>query len=353
MELVKEERQKKKETKYHGDQNAKELERELKAIDAAASAAAAADEKLFGRHREGEPAQPMFVPPPPPPPPPPLPLTEDNDDVVNEDDAIEPHIEPGAAAVKQEEEDPNVEADSGVYTVDGLTYQAGEKFEEKLVPDAYCQVFIEGAEDSDEEEWHDAMIMSVAIVPVPNTNLTLRRHTVAYFTSPTAEKETVLEDIPSDRLRIPVEVEVKTEEEIAPPLPPPQPDDENTGFGGWQTVSIRTVTAAEVAAKAAKDEAEEYAKERKKQQARAQAERETAMDASLEADDAMGAYDPSGTGRYKGLYIDNPEPVVVENAKFDVDEDGGSAAGVVFKKRKIATSGGGGLKGNRKRREND
>jgi hypothetical protein len=83
-------------------------------------------------------------------------------------------------------------------------------------------------------QWIDALILSVQLVAVPNTQLTQRKHTVAYY-APGADTETVLNSVPSDRLRLPKEVkEAKPVREVKPPPPP----DEHTGYGGWQTVSI-------------------------------------------------------------------------------------------------------------------
>jgi hypothetical protein len=85
-------------------------------------------------------------------------------------------------------------------------------------------------------QWIDALILSVQLVAIPNTQLTQRKHSVAYY-APGADTETVLNSVPSDRLRLPKEVKgLKEVKEVKPPPPP----DEHTGYGGWQTVSTCT-----------------------------------------------------------------------------------------------------------------
>lgn len=68
---------------------------------------------------------------------------------------------------------------------------------------------------------------------------------LAYFEAG-AEKETLLHDVPASAVRIPAGQggawPPPPEEE---PLPPPPPPDENTGLGGWQTVSTPSLLKRE------------------------------------------------------------------------------------------------------------
>lgn len=60
---------------------------------------------------------------------------------------------------------------------------------------------------------------------------------LAYFEAG-AEKETVLKGVEASVVRIPAgEGGAWPPAQDAPPPPPPPPKDENTGLGGWQTVS--------------------------------------------------------------------------------------------------------------------
>jgi hypothetical protein len=86
-------------------------------------------------------------------------------------------------------------------------------------------------------QWIDALILSVQLVAIPNTQLTQRKHTVAYYAAG-ADTETVLNSVPSDRLRLPKEA--KEVKEVKREVKPPPPPDEHTGYGGWQTVSTCT-----------------------------------------------------------------------------------------------------------------
>lgn len=53
----------------------------------------------------------------------------------------------------------------------------------------------------------------------------------------------------------------------------------------------------------------------------------------MDADDAMGSYDPWGTGKYKGFEIAKDVPRGPEDEAAGASADGGGAA-VSFKKRK-------------------
>ncbi|KAG5182306.1 hypothetical protein JKP88DRAFT_348981 [Tribonema minus] len=259
----------------------------------------------------------------------------------------------------------------------------------------------EETDDGGVEEWIDALILEVALVAVPNTDIRLRRHKVAYF-APGAEHETVVEDIPSDRLRIPagedaewtapddaqlINVIIESDElkraehetvvedvpsdrlripaaedaewtapddaqlidaliesgELKPPPPPPPPPDENTGIGRWQTVKVTTFSQEELDARQAKAEVAKSAKQKRRAAAAARAERDMELDLAMEADDAMGSYDPLGTGRYKGFDLErgghDAEEVSAEQKAAiaaALEAEKGAAAPVAFKKRKAA-----------------
>eukprot|EP00611_Tribonema_gayanum_P029723 TRINITY_DN8044_c0_g2_i1.p1 TRINITY_DN8044_c0_g2~~TRINITY_DN8044_c0_g2_i1.p1 ORF type:complete len:331 (-),score=121.10 TRINITY_DN8044_c0_g2_i1:42-986(-) len=215
---------------------------------------------------------------------------------------------------------------------------------------------LEETDDGGVEEWIDALILEVALVAVPNTDIRLRRHKVAYF-APGAEHETVVEDVPSDRLRIPAAEDAEwtapddaqlidaliESGELRPPPPPPPPPDENTGIGRWQTVKVTTFSQEELDARQAKAEVAKSAKQKRRAAAAARAERDKELDLAMEADDAMGSYDPLGTGRYKGFDLerrghDGEEVSAEQKAAIAaaLEAEKGAAAPVAFKKRKAA-----------------
>ncbi|CAM9695451.1 unnamed protein product [Ectocarpus fasciculatus] len=159
---------------------------------------------------------------------------------------------------------------------------------------------------------------------------TSRRLDLAYFEAG-AEKETVLRGVEASAVRLPA-----GEGGAWPPpqeMPPPPPPDENTGLGGWQTVSVRMVdVAAEAEARRVKKEV----KKAKKQKREEKTEREQMLVEAMDADDAMGSYDPWGTGKYKGFEIakDAPRGPEEEAAGGAAAAAGGGGAAVSFKKRK-------------------
>ncbi|CAM9438178.1 unnamed protein product, partial [Discosporangium mesarthrocarpum] len=174
----------------------------------------------------------------------------------------------------------------GVILEGGRWFLDGQVHQDKLMVDSSCQIF-----STVEDQWVDAIIVGVSDVPVPNTAVTIRRnqkgpgpratiqlYDVAFFEGG-GEKETTAKGVPSGSLRLsagengawPPPVEEGFSE--TPPPPPPPETDENTGYGGWQTVSVRMVD----------ERAESEALERKRNKAEARrAKKEAAREAKTE-----------------------------------------------------------------------
>ena len=167
-----------------------------------------------------------------------------------------------------------------------------------------------------------------------------------------AQEPTILEELESSALRLVCTGEGGTWielNELGEPAYVAPPIDENTGFGGWGTVSVREfdeeeeearMEAARLAAQQRKSEAEEREKKRKELEERAMAE----------GDDAMSCFDPWNTGVYKGVVLSDTvtAPEEAEGSgwgtfnKARANAGGTDGAPVAFKKRKAAPSGGGG-----------
>eukprot|EP00904_Undaria_pinnatifida_P011381 jgi/Undpi1/7373/HiC_scaffold_22.g09846.m1 len=207
-------------------------------------------------------------------------------------------------------------------------YLDGQAHRDKLAVDSACQIFVES-----EGQWVDAVVLSIepdAATTTPVAGGTTRRLELAYFEAG-AEKETVLSGVEAWSVRLPAGAGG-----IWPPplekeaLPPPPPPDENTGLGGWQTVSVRLVDeVAEAEARRKKKEV----KKAKKQKREEKTERETMLVEAMDADDAMGSYDPWGTGKYKGFEIAKDVPRGPEEDTGG-GEGGGASSAASFKKRK-------------------
>ena len=102
--------------------------------------------------------------------------------------------------------------------------------------------------------------------------------------------------------------------------------DESTGIGRWQTVAVRTVDPAVKAAELARARELDALRSAQSRQ-----ERDRLVEETAETDDAMGSYDPWGTGKYRG--IDLSRDAVADAVDDDEPPDGATVA-VAFKKRK-------------------
>ncbi len=173
---------------------------------------------------------------------------------------------------------------SGRYEIDGCWYLDGKTCEDRLEDGVVCELFCERAEGEEDEsdEWFPAKIISSRVIIVPHADTSFRRFTVQYGNDFSKEEK----DVGSDRfvqitvtdsihylsrcsneksspiyshsrvnamytrsllfhcrLRLVIdENEVKKQEEkeaaTVKSAMTPLPTDENTGIGGWQTVSI-------------------------------------------------------------------------------------------------------------------
>ncbi|CAM9459683.1 unnamed protein product [Scytosiphon promiscuus] len=278
------------------------------------------------------------APPPPPPP-----------------SSSGQHMPYPVAAKKEEVEEeglkgaagggPGEAAWDGVFEEGGQWYLHGQVHQDKLVVDTPCQFFL-----ASEGLWVDAMVLAVEPLPPPpppppphdgagagagageageGSTATSRRLELAYFEAG-AEKETVLSGVEASTVRLPAgEGGAWPPPQDVPPPPPPPPD-ENTGLGGWQTVSVRMV---DVAAEAEVRRVKKKVKKEKKLKKEEKTERELLLVEAMDADDAMGSYDPWGTGKYKGFEIAQDVPRGPEEEAAGAAAEGGGAS-VSFKKRK-------------------
>ncbi|CAM9450210.1 unnamed protein product [Hapterophycus canaliculatus] len=89
----------------------------------------------------------------------------------------------------------------------------------------------------------------------------------------------------------------------------------------------------DVAAEAEARKVKKEIKKEKKQKREEKTERELLLVEAMDADDAMGSYDPWGTGKYKGFEIAQDTPRGPEEEAAGAAAEGGGAA-VSFKKRK-------------------
>ena len=320
----------KREAKQGAAMGDKDLNKELREIEKAALAQAAQDAAMFGGAAAALPPLPPARTLQPPggrkPPPPPTRRDDGGGGYRRDKDEDEQEkIERLKAQAQAKAEAVELE---GRYTVDGITYLEGKRFDAKLTTGTACQLWVEAA-----DEWAEARILRVQVTAVPNTDLVLRKFTVAYRLSTQAaeeEEEQEEEDVIPDRLRM-VEAQVKK-------LPPPPPAvEQSTGLGGWQTVAVREVDE-EAERRAGIAAMKEEAKRRKEEEA---LQRLKLMEDALEGEDAMSSYDPHGRGMYKG--IDLKASATAElNATVEVDLGGDKDGPVAFKKKRPAGGGGGG-----------
>ncbi|CAM9138640.1 unnamed protein product [Ectocarpus sp. 12 AP-2014] len=364
IEIVAEFFRKKREDKLKGAQSESDLKRQMERIEKAAQRAHEKDLAMFGGAGAGSgsgagsagpppPPPPPGGPPPPPPPPPPgappPPPPRPNTPPPPPPSPPSPRPASGntpvrAGEVKREE---GVAAGregsggsgggaawDGVFEEGGQWYLDGQTHRDKLAVDAACQFFL-----TSEGLWVDAVVLAVADLEQPHdataaggssagSMATTRRLDLAYFEAG-AEKETVLRGVEAASVRLPA-----GEGGAWPPpqeMPPPPPPDENTGLGGWQTVSVRMVdVAAEAEARRVKKEV----KKAKKQKREEKTEREKMLVEAMDADDAMGSYDPWGTGKYKGFEIAKDAPRGPEEEAAGAGGGDGGGPAVSFKKRK-------------------
>ncbi|CAM9946757.1 unnamed protein product, partial [Laminaria digitata] len=257
VEIVAEFFRKKREDKLKGAQSESDLARQMERIEKAALRAHEKDLGMFGGGGSGSgPASGATAPPPPPPPPslgappppppggppppppgtpppppppggPPPPSPSDNADLTER-----PPPPPPPGAPPRGEGAGAGAAWDGVFEEGGQWYLDGQTHRDKLAVDSSCQIYV-----ASEGQWVDAVVLSIepdTATPVAGTT---HRLELAYFEAG-AEKETVLRDVEASAVRLPAGVGG-----IWPPppekeaLPPPPPPDENTGLGGWQTVS--------------------------------------------------------------------------------------------------------------------
>ncbi|CAM9476469.1 unnamed protein product [Ectocarpus sp. 12 AP-2014] len=363
IEIVAEFFRKKREDKLKGAQSESDLKRQMERIEKAAQRAHEKDLAMFGGAGAGSgsgagsagppppppppggpppppPPPPPGAPPPPPPrpntppppPPPPPPRPASGNPSVR---AGEVKREEGAAAGREGSGGGGGGAAwDGVFEEGGQWYLDGQTHRDKLAVDATCQFFL-----ASEGLWVDAVVLAVAdLEQRPHDasaagsssagSMATRRLDLAYFEAG-AEKETVLRGVEAAAVRLPA-----GEGGAWPPpqeMPPPPPPDENTGLGGWQTVSVRMVdVAAEEEARRVRKEV----KKAKKQKREEKTEREKMLVEAMDADDAMGSYDPWGTGKYKGFEIAKDAPRGPEEEAAGAGGGDGGGPAVSFKKRK-------------------
>jgi len=148
-----------------------------------------------------------------------------------------------------------------------------------------------------------ASIEGVVETAIPNTSLTFRRFRVSYLL-PDSPEVTIESDAPADRLRIKLPPGVSaddTDSILAGTSSGEQQEErasvnENTGYGGWSTVSVRVVDEEEEARALQEEQALNYAEEKKRKKST------EALDDPQYGDDALGAYNPWG-GSYKGIKL--------------------------------------------------
>ena len=231
----------------------------------------------------------------------------------------------------------------GQYKIRGQWYLQADYHHELIVPGASCQAIY--GEDGD---WYDATIMSSRVIPVPNTDIILRKVYVQYAGYGD------MKEVPADAVRFKVDqpaipVPDSDDEEQAPaagatngvpPPPPPAPDagadaaatvsaaaaapnekvelDPTTGLGKWQTVRI---IDTEAEAKAARLQ-DKISKRKEKQKKRKAPELNDSADF---ATDAYQTANPYG-GNYRGITLTSADASDGDDDD-DVGAGGGAATG--------------------------
>ena len=216
---------------------------------------------------------------------------------------------------------------TGRYVVNGITYLEGNLNEDKLIGGVECELFHEQLDD-----WLPCTIIRRKEYQIPNTTVILKSYDVKFIypaddVKKVPAQEIVQNDVKSENLRLILDetIELNTvnssdESKVAV--------NEDTGIGGWQTVSITEVNEEEEEKKRI-----EYEEERQKELLKQEIERkELEQLIDLKArDDAMSAYDPYGTNMYKGMNI-------AEGVIDYTDTSVAKGNEVTFKKRKTGNN---------------
>mmetsp|Transcript_14284 Transcript_14284/g.19037 ORF Transcript_14284/g.19037 Transcript_14284/m.19037 type:complete len:405 (-) Transcript_14284:176-1390(-) len=350
----------KREEKQGSAKDDADLKRQLREIERAAAAAVEQDLSSGAvRYSAAASAAPLKISAHArraPPAPPPRDRIGDRPHSSSNDDAVGfgTNLDEAEGAEKKKEEDNVI---PGVYTVRGVTYFEGKLHEDKLRSDVRCEIWLE-----EREEWLDALIVSVIERSVPNTELKLRSYKVSFTLpehvvpeqDPSEAQVTTLEDIPSSSLRI---ISTGTNQFNAPVAAAPM--DEDTGFGGWQTVSVRVVNEQEEEEKRIKSR---EAAAKRKSELDTRKEKQMQLEERYEAcgDDALSSFDVFNTGVYKGVKLESTSEEAtsyiesVSGGGWSEEtappqsggngDDGAAVPPVAFKKRKKARGGGQGAK---------
>lgn len=299
--------QKLKDEKFHGLQNEHELKRTLHEIEVAAKQAVMLDRQEFGSsfYQSKTPIYNNYHPPTS------YASTSNNGEKM-------PVLSENSELLLQD----NLRQDkSGRYVVNGITYLEGKLNEDKLTAGVECELFHEQLDD-----WLPCTIIRRKEYQIPNTSVILKSYEVKFIypaddVKKTPAQEIVENDVKSDNLRLILddkanELEDTNECKVAL--------NEDTGIGGWQTVSIVEINEEEEEIKRL-----EYEEERQKEQLKQEIERkELEKIMELKArDDAVSAYDPFGTNMYKGMNI-------AEEAIDYTDSSVAKGNEVSFKKRR-------------------
>jgi len=313
---------KKSDEKLHGARSERDLKQQMEAINRAAREALATDltENAGSFYSTNQ----HWRPPPPPPP-------GSSDTGSNSNWSARPQTEFGSSSSSSDPVAPstdkaiseNLRGDdtSGVYIVDDVTYLEGQYHEQMLVADVLCELFVEA-----EDDWCKAKILKSRIVAIAHTELDMKSFDVSYVPASqdewTEDGATVELEVKSDRIRL-IQAQLPVVEE--PKI------DESTGFGMWETVSVRLVddVKEEKLAKARQQEDAE-----KKEKA---TEREDLQESSAHSDNAMSSYDVYNTGTYKGVAISKSEASSRKIA--EEMESVANGKDVNFKKRKGSEGG--------------
>ena len=198
-----------------------------------------------------------------------------------------------------------------------------------------CEIYVEEL-----ERWIAASILKLNLVHVPNTDLVIKNFQVKYLyatdeefeVDPDSGKETLEDEVRSDRLRLLVDENLMTremKEQAQAEAKVESERDENTGIGGWATVSVSVYNEEEEEAKRVEAEQKVRAEQELSRQRKIDF-----RDAEMEdTGEALSIYDPNNTGMYKGVRLGNE---VVEQELISLAK----GANVSFKKRKTGSGSG-------------
>lgn len=248
-----------------------------------------------------------------------------------------------AAAILASDGTEELRADeSGMYTIRGQTYLEGNFHEDKIFPDVSCEVFVEAL-----DRWVSAIILKVDILTVPNTDIVLKTYRTQYHyatdeefeADPTSGEVTIEAGVKSDRIRLLVNSDGRTPEDVVAEAIAAEEHaknfDENTGLGAWSTVSVAVYNEDEEESRRVM-----AVKEEEERQAAALSSRINSLGSraandfeDMQDNSAMNAYDPNRTGIYRGIKV-TLKPVAMESECLTKGEI------VTFKKRKVGMGGG-------------